>query len=104
MDALPAGVVAALLVVGYPLYQLVTTGQLDTTSALVRGGVVAGACTAGISAIVRLALSWEDEAERDRTRRLNSLFTDMEDAMSDGTLHDEPGDDDAEAPARPPAP
>jgi hypothetical protein len=89
MNALRGGVLFALLVAGAPLYQLVTTGQLDTTSALVRGGIVAAGCAAGITAIVRLALSWENEAARDRTRKLNSLFSDMEGAMVSGTLKDE---------------
>lgn len=89
MNALTGGILLALLVVGMPLYELVTTGQLDTTSALVRGGVVAAGCAAGITAIVKLALGWENAAERDRARKLNSLFSDMEGAMSAGTLKDE---------------
>ena len=89
MNALGAGVLLAVLVAGAPLYQLVTTGQLDATSALVRGGIVAGGCAAGIRAIVRLALDWENAAERDCARKLNSLFSDMEGAMVQGTLKDE---------------
>jgi hypothetical protein len=89
MNALAIGVVVALLVVGYPLYELVTTGQLDPTSAVFRGAVVAGLCAAGVSAIVRMALSWENATEQDRAERLNALFTDMEDAKEAGTLKDE---------------
>jgi hypothetical protein len=97
VNTVTAGALIALLVVGYPLYELVTTGQLDSTSALVRGGVVAGCCAVGITAIVRLALSWEDAAERERVRKLDSLFSDMEGAMAEGTLTAE--DDDTAPPA-----
>ncbi|HEY6798012.1 MAG TPA: hypothetical protein VI248_25330 [Kineosporiaceae bacterium] len=86
MNALAAGAVIALLVVGYPLYQLVTAGSLDTTSALLRGGVVAVGCALGIAGIVRLALSWETDSRRSRQHQLNTLFTDMEGAVADGVL------------------
>ena len=99
MNSLTAGLLLALLVVGFPLYQLVTTGQLDSTSAMVRGGVVAGGCAAGITAIVRLALSWEADAEYQRARKLNSLFSDMEGAMTEGTLKDEDAADEGHPPA-----
>jgi len=89
VNALTAGALLALLVVGYPLYQLVTTGGLDATSALLRGGVVTGACAVGITLIVRMALTWENEAERSKARRMNSLFSSMENAMQDGTLKEE---------------
>jgi hypothetical protein len=93
VNALTAGLVIALLVVGYPLYQLVTAGTLDATSALLRGGVVAAGCAAGITAIVRLALRWEAEGDHARKRKLTSLYSEMEDAVTDGTLHPEDGPD-----------
>jgi hypothetical protein len=95
MNALTAGAMVALVVVGYPLYQLVTTGSLDATSAVVRWGVVAAGCALGITAIVRLALSWEADAEHVHRRKLDSLFSEMEDAVSDGTLKSEEGTDPA---------
>jgi hypothetical protein len=95
MNALTAGAAVALVVVGYPLYQLVTTGSLDATAAVGRWGVVAAGCALGITAIVRLVLSWEADAEHIRRRTLNSLFSEMEDAVSDGTLKSEEGTDPA---------
>jgi hypothetical protein len=89
MNAVTAGALIALLVVGYPLYQLVTTGNLDATAAVVRGGIVAAGCALGIAAIVRLALSWEADAEHTRRRTLNSLFSEMENAVADGSLKSE---------------
>jgi len=89
MNAVSAGVLIALLVVGYPLYDLVTTGQLDGTSALLRGAVVAGGCGVGIMAIVHLALSYEDAEHHRRERRMNALFTEMEGAAKVGLLADE---------------
>lgn len=91
MNALPAGALIALLVVGYPLWELVVSGQLDSTSALVRGTVVAVACTAGITAVVRLALSWESAAQRQQGKELDALYSDLEGAVADGTLTPEDG-------------
>ena len=86
MNAVTAGVVLAVLVVGYPLYELVTNGELDTSSALMRGALVAGACAAGVAAVVRLALGYEHNEEQKRAHRLNTLFDDMEGAVADGAL------------------
>jgi hypothetical protein len=89
VNAFTAGVLLALLVAGYPLYELVTSGALDTESALLRGSLVAVACAAGVAGVVRLALGYEEEEERRRERKLDSLFTTMEEAVSDGSLQDE---------------
>lgn len=86
MSTARAGTLLALAVAGWPLYQLVTTGGLDLTSALLRGIVVAVACAYGVGMVVRLALRFEAEVEQQRKKRLNDLYTDMEDATADGTL------------------
>src|SRR4051794_20471377 len=89
MNAMTAGVLLALLVAGYPLYELVTTGALDPDTALVRGAIVAAACAAGVAAVVHLALGYEQADENRKRRRLNNLFSDMEGAVAEGTLQDE---------------
>jgi hypothetical protein len=89
MNTLVAGAALALVVAGYPLYELVTSGDLDATSAVIRGAVVVAACAAGITAIVRLALGYEEQGQHQRHSKLNALFSDMEDAMATGTLSDE---------------
>jgi hypothetical protein len=97
MNSLVMGAAIAALVAGYPLYQLVTAGDLDATSALVRGGIVAVACTAGVAAIGRLALGYEAEAATSRTRKLDALFSDMEGAVAAGTLKDDDPKDAADS-------
>lgn len=76
----------AIAVAGWPLYQLVTSGGMDVTTAVVRGAIVVAACGYGVSLIVRLAWRFEAEAEAERARRLNTLYTDLESAATDGTL------------------
>lgn len=98
MNSVEAGTVIAIAVAGWPLYQLVTSGGMDATTAVVRGAVVVAACGYGVSLIVRLASRFEAEAEAERQRRLDQLYTDMETAVADGTLTAE------EAAASEPAP
>lgn len=86
MDSVEAGAVIAVAVAGWPLYQLVTSGGMDVTTAVVRGAVVVAACGYGVSLIVRLASRFEAEAEAERQKRLHDLYTDMEGAAHDGTL------------------
>jgi hypothetical protein len=93
-----AGTLLALAVAGWPLYQLVSTGGLDLTSALLRGIVVAVVCAYGVGMIVRLALRFEAEVEAQRKKRLDSLYTDMQGAVTDGILTDP---DEAEQASRP---
>jgi len=63
--------------------------------------VVAAACVYGVTLITRLIVRYEADAEAARRKRLDQLFSDMEGAVSAGTLAD-PG---AGAPqTTPPAP
>jgi hypothetical protein len=101
VNSLTAGAAIAVAVAGWPLYSLVTTGSMDATSALVRGGIVAGGCAFGVSVLVNLAVGFERDAETARRRRLTSLFDTMQDAVSDGVLVDK--DSAKDRPAGPPA-
>jgi hypothetical protein len=86
VNSVEAGAVIAVVVAGWPLYQLVTSGAMDVTTAVLRGAIVVAACGYGVSLIVRLASRFEAEAEAERARRLNTLYTDLESAVVDGTL------------------
>ena len=97
MNNASAGITLAALVAGWPLYELVAGGDLDLTTAVVRGGVVAVGCAIGIGWVVRIASDYEQEIRRDKSRQLNALFSDMEDAMTTGALQDE----EAEQPGQP---
>jgi hypothetical protein len=88
VNSLTAGATIAALVAGWPLYQLVTAGSLDATSAVVRGAVVAAGCAAGVTFVMKLATGYEQQARREQTRRLNKLFNEMEGAATDGSLTD----------------
>lgn len=57
------GAVAAVMA-GPPLYGLVQTGQLDGTSAVGRGLLVAMACAMGASYVLKLVQQYEEERER----------------------------------------
>jgi hypothetical protein len=104
VNSVEAGALIAIAVVGWPLYELVTSGGMDATTAVVRGAIVVAACGYGVSLVVRLASRFEAEAEAERERKLNELYTDMEKAVADGTLtSDATPDDDAEHDAPTPA-
>lgn len=89
MTTAQAGTAIAIAVVGWPLYHMVTSGDMDATTALIRGAVVALACVYGVSLIVRLATRYEADGESARRKKLNQLFTDMEGAVVQGTLSDQ---------------
>ena len=88
MNSVEAGALIAVAVAGWPLYELVTSGGMDASTALLRGGIVVIACGYGVSLIVRLIARFEVEAEAERQKRLNNLYTDMEGAVAAGTLTD----------------
>lgn len=100
MNTVQAGTAIALAVAGWPLYTLVTNGDLDATTAVLRGAVVAAGCVYGVNLIVRLATRFEAEADIAKKRKLDKLFTDMEGAVAEGTLT---ADDDKPAPGHGPS-
>jgi hypothetical protein len=83
-----AGTAIALAVAGWPLYRLVTAGDMDASTAVLRGAVVVVACVYGVSQIVGLATRFEAESRAGRKKKLNDLFSDMEGAVAAGTLVD----------------
>ena len=95
MSSIKAGAAIAVVIAGWPLYSLVTSGGLDATSALLRGGVVAAGCAFGVTMVVRLAQSYEQAitraAAKVRTEKLDHLYSDMAGAVANGTLVDEDG-------------
>jgi hypothetical protein len=67
MNATTMGIGLAAVVAGPPLYALVVNGDMDVTSALERGGLVAIGCAAGVSLISRIVRGYE--VQRRRTAR-----------------------------------
>ena len=63
MNALVIGGGVAAVMAGPPLYGLVQSGQLDSTTAIGRGLVVAGVCAAGASYVLRLIRNYEKEEQ-----------------------------------------
>jgi hypothetical protein len=64
MNALVVGGGVAAVMAGPPLYAMVQTGQLDSTSAIGRGLLVAGLCTAGAAYVLNLLRQFEREGVR----------------------------------------
>jgi hypothetical protein len=63
MNALVVGAGVATVMAGPPLYGLVQTGQLDGTTAIGRGLLVAGLCAAGASYVLGLVRNYEKEEQ-----------------------------------------
>ena len=88
MTSAQVGAAIGIAVVGWPLYALVTAGDMDATTAVLRGAVVVVACIYGVSRIVDMVTRFEAESQTQRKKRLNDLFSDMEGAVAEGTLVD----------------
>ncbi|HST81966.1 MAG TPA: hypothetical protein VLL08_09565 [Kineosporiaceae bacterium] len=69
MNALLVGATVAVVMAGPPLYHLVQTGQLDGTTAIGRGLLVAGACAGGVAFLFSIIRDYEKEAERKEKRQ-----------------------------------
>ena len=78
MTAVRAGMLVAALVAGPPLWSLVQSGELDGTSALIRGGVVAVGCGVAASWITGLVRSYQADARR---RRRDTLIAQARKAL-----------------------
>jgi delta 1-pyrroline-5-carboxylate dehydrogenase len=64
MNSLLVGSAVAVVMAGPPLYALVQAGQLDGTTAVGRGLLVAGVCAGGVSYLLSLVREYEKEGER----------------------------------------
>ena len=68
MNALVIGGGVALVMAGPPLYGMVQNGQLDGTTAIGRGLLVAGVCAAGASYVLRLIRGYAKEEQLNTKR------------------------------------
>ncbi len=68
MNALLIGAAVAAVMAGPPLYGMVATGELDGTTALGRGLLVAGVCAGGASYVLKLVRDYAEEGEREDKR------------------------------------
>lgn len=73
MSPLTVGAAVASVLAGPPLYTLVHSGELDSTSALFRGLLVAAACIVGAFYIQDVITGYEDEIEREQAGHLERL-------------------------------
>ncbi len=78
MSPTKAGIIAAAVFAGPSLYGLVQSGQLDASSALMRGLLIAAGCAFGISWLVSLVKGYE--AEQDTHAKAVQRFLDEADA------------------------
>jgi anti-sigma factor ChrR (cupin superfamily) len=69
MNVLVVGAAVAAVIAGPTLYGLVQSGQLDSTTAMVRGVLIAGACAGGVALIMRLVQEYTHEHEREDERQ-----------------------------------
>jgi delta 1-pyrroline-5-carboxylate dehydrogenase len=61
MNALVMGGAVAVVLAGPPLYGMVASGELDGTTAIGRGLLVAGACAGGAAYLLSLVREYEEE-------------------------------------------
>ena len=68
MNALVVGAGVAAVMAGPSLYGLVQNGELDSSTAIGRGLVVAGLCAGGAAYVLSLVRNYEREGERKAKR------------------------------------
>jgi hypothetical protein len=92
---LRSGILLAAVVTTPSLWPMVQAGTLDSTAALQRAGIVAGACVVGLTLIDRLIVGYHEESEAARVADAReSARTSAQAADSSG------GPGDAGTPAR----
>jgi hypothetical protein len=64
MNPMVVGGGVAAVLAGPPLYGLVQAGQMDGSTALLRGLLVAVACAVGTTYVMRIVTSYEQDWER----------------------------------------
>jgi hypothetical protein len=73
MSPLTVGAAVAAVLAGPSLYTLAHTGQLDSTSALARGLLVAAACTVGAAYIQDMIAGYQTEIDRKHAQHVEDL-------------------------------
>jgi hypothetical protein len=75
MNPLVIGGAVAAVLAGPPLYSLVQSGQMDGSSALFRGLLVAGVCALGVGYVLKLIAVYDKEwaKKNERTNLLNAI-------------------------------
>jgi len=81
MNALVVGGAVAAVMAGPPLYGLVQSGQLDSTTAIARGLLVAGICAAGASYVMGLIRGYaKEEAHNAKEAAMLTALAEAEEA------------------------
>ena len=81
MNALLIGAAVAAVMAGPSLYGLVQSGELDGTTALGRGLLIAGVCAVGAYFVLSLVREYEQDRERkDKQKALLTALAEAEEA------------------------
>jgi len=81
MNALVVGAGVAAVMAGPSLYGLVQNGELDSSTAIGRGLVVAGVCAGGAAYVLSLVRNYEKEGERkDKHEAMLAALAEAEEA------------------------
>ncbi len=87
MNPLLVGGAVAVVLAGPPLYSLVEQGQMDGSSALLRGLLVAIVCATGVTYVMKLVTGYQKEA--DRNDQHDALIRAIEEAEAAAKRHAE---------------
>ena len=83
MDSARYGVLLAAVIGGPPLWSLYQAGDLDLSTALLRGGLVALGCALGIAGLNRIIRDYR--TQQARARRIQQLTDAVDGLVHEGT-------------------
>lgn len=82
LDPVTSGLVLAAVIAGPSLWSLYSVGNIDLTTALLHGGLVALGCALGISGINQLIADYRVRV--DRERRIREMMDALEGVVHEG--------------------
>jgi hypothetical protein len=82
LDPVTSGLALAAVIAGPSLWSLYSVGNIDLTTALLHGGLVALGCGVGISGINQLIADYRVRA--DRERRIRQMMDTLEGVVHEG--------------------
>lgn len=90
LDPFPSGVLLAAVIAGPPLWSLYQDGNIDLTTALLHGGLVAAGCGVGVAGINRLIADYRVQV--DREQRIQQMLDALDDVVHEGLPLPPPAD------------
>jgi hypothetical protein len=82
LDPVTSGFLLAAVIAGPSLWSLYSVGNIDLTTALLHGGLVALGCALGISGINQLIADYR--VQTDRERRIRQMMDTLEGVVHEG--------------------